>query len=51
MPRYTLPLDEQTYERVKAEAAAEDRSIGNMLRWLIAEALAARDDRRAEAGR
>jgi len=51
MPRYTLKVEDETYERIRAEAEDEDRSIGWMMNRLINEALEARDDRRKEAGR
>lgn len=51
MPRYNLKVDDEVYELVRREAEAEDRSIGNMMLWLIKEALEARDERRAESDR
>lgn len=47
MPRYTLPLDDDTYEWVKREADRDDRSIAAMLRRLIVEALEARNKENA----
>jgi predicted DNA-binding protein len=45
MQRYSLSLDEKTYKQIKIVAKREGRTIANMMRRLIDEALAARGER------
>ena len=48
MTRFTFTLDDKVYKRIRDEAKHEGRTIANMMRRLIDEALAARPEEPVE---